>query len=225
MVALLLDENAGSVHCYGPKVRRSLLIPLLSEISTIIQIMSTNGTKTNPDSTYEAIKSLQKISIELLTTSKSLLQTPTPRPSNPPTPLSASLNGIATLASLLHSHTVRTALTCGPTAFSATATLSCLKQFHEPVLPLVSELQGLWGEYPGYFTRELSRRGSSLFEMMILFLREIVEIVGGESSVDSQERLTCSGMMLQECDRIQRICKEGPIILLLRKLDDTKEML
>ena len=52
-----------------------------------------------------------------------------------------------------------------------------------------------------------------------------MEIVGGESSVDSQERLTCSGMILQECDRIQRICKEGPIILLIRKLDDTKEML
>lgn len=52
-----------------------------------------------------------------------------------------------------------------------------------------------------------------------------MEIVGGESTVDSQERLTYSGMMMQECDRIQRICKEGPMILLTRRLDDTKEML
>jgi Grap2 and cyclin-D-interacting len=60
---------------------------------------------------------------------------------------------------------------------------------------------------------------------MILFLREIVEIVTGESTVDSQERLTCSGMMMQECDRIQRLCKEGPMVLLRNKLELTEEML
>lgn len=52
-----------------------------------------------------------------------------------------------------------------------------------------------------------------------------MEIVSGESTVDSQERLTCSGMMMQECDRIQQLCKEGPMILLRKKLENTKEML
>lgn len=81
------------------------------------------------------------------------------------------------------------------------------------------------GEYPEYFTAELSRRVSGLFETMILFLREIVEIVTGESAVDSQERLTCSGMMMQECDRIQQLCKESPMVLLRKKLELTEEML
>lgn len=177
-----------------------------------------------PDSTIEAIKSLHITSIELINSSRAIIQNPTS--SSPSKPAYSSLAQIAVLIGLLHSHTVRTALTCGPTASSSTATLSCLKQFHEPILPLVSEFQAISsGEYPEYFTKAVRGRLLGLFDTMLQFLQEIVEIVCGRSSVESQERLHCSALMMQECDRIQQLCKDGPVLLLRTKLVETEEML
>jgi Grap2 and cyclin-D-interacting len=111
-------------------------------------------------------------------------------------------------------------------ASSSSATLSCLKQFHEPILPLVSEFQAISSRaYPEYFTKTVQQRLLSLFDTMVQFLQEIVEIVCGDSNAESQERLHCSALMIQECDRIQKLCKEGPVMLLRSKLEETEEML
>jgi hypothetical protein len=64
-----------------------------------------------------------------------------------------------------------------------------------------------------------------LFDAIVAFLGEVVEIARGEGSVESRERLQYSGMVMELCDRLGRICKEGPIGMIYGKLKDTQEML
>ena len=177
-----------------------------------------------PESLRQALKSSYIASAELVQTSKALLQsTEKLIPTN--TSVHTSTDGIAKLASLIHSHTVRTALTCGLTASSPTATLHCIKGLHEPILPLVSEFQNISSEYPAYFLVSVRKEIEVLFDTMVAFLGEVVEIACGDADVESRERLQFSGMMLAVCDRIQQICKDGPVHLLREKLRETEEML
>lgn len=189
-----------------------------------------NGTfsktgKETPESLRQALKSTYTASAELIQTSKAVLES-----SNPIAPTSkppqTSLDAIIKLASLIHSHTVRTALTCGPTASSPSATLACIKELHEPILPLVSEYQNISsGDYPDYFLAAVRKEIISLLDTTISFLGEAVEIACGDAEVESRERLQYSGMMMEICDRLQQICKDGPITQLRKKLRETEEML
>jgi hypothetical protein len=177
-----------------------------------------------PESLCRALKSTAVTSTQLVMNSKALLESKVPGPSSksdqPP------LDAISKLASLVHSHTVRTALTCGPTASSPSATLKCLKELHEPILPLISEYQILTSaEYPEYFVRHVRKEITRLLDTFGPFIGEVVEIACGNTDVESRERLQYSGMMMEVCDRIQQLCKDGPIIILRNKLRDTGEML
>ena len=178
-----------------------------------------------PESLSQALKSAYTVSAELSQTSKSLLQSS--KLLAPSTKSAAGcLEAIATLASLIHSHTVRTALTCGPTASSPSVTLGCIKDLHQPLLPMVSEFQNLSsGEYPEYFVVYVRKEIEELCDTMVVFLGEVVEIACGDADVESRDRLQYSGMMLAICDRIQQICKDGPIKLLRGKLRETEDML
>ena len=163
-----------------------------------------------PESLRRALKSTAVTSTELVKNSKSLLESKMPRGSSksnqPP------LDAISKLVGLIHSHTVRTALTCGPTASSPSATLKCLKEFHEPILPLISEYQNLASaEYPEYFVDYVRKEVTRLLDTVDQFVGEVVEIACGDTDVDSRERLQYSGMMMEICDRIQQLCKDGPI--------------
>jgi hypothetical protein len=178
-----------------------------------------------PESVRRALKSAYTASAEVAQTSKALLQSTTPLTKATKSP-KESLEAVAKLASLVHSHTVRTALTCGPTASSPTATLSCIKELHEPLLPLVSEFQNISkGEYPAYYVLGIRRQIEGLFDTLVSFLGEVVEIACGDATVESKERLQYSGMMLHSCDEIQEICKNGPFPPLREKLRETEEML
>jgi hypothetical protein len=178
-----------------------------------------------PEPLRQALKSALTASNELVLTSKSLLQSSAlPTPSSEPS--HSTLNALSKLASLIHSHTVRIALTCGPTASSPTATLGCIKDLHEPILPIISEYQNLSSaEYPEFFVTSIRRNIVSLLDTLSAFVCEVVEIACGNATVDSRERLQYSGMMLEVCDRIQQVCKSGPISLLRDKLRETEEML
>jgi hypothetical protein len=91
---------------------------------------------------------------------------------------------------------------------------------------LVSEYHNISsGDYPEYFIAAVRKDIISLLDTTISFLGEAVEIACGDASVESQERLQYSGMMMEICDRIQQVCKEGPMTLLRKKLRDTEEML
>jgi Grap2 and cyclin-D-interacting len=91
---------------------------------------------------------------------------------------------------------------------------------------MVSEFQNLAsGEYPEYFVVSVRKEIEELFDTMVVFLGEVVEIACGDADVESRDRLQYSGMMLAICDRIQQICKDGPIKLLRDKLRETEEML
>ena len=52
-----------------------------------------------------------------------------------------------------------------------------------------------------------------------------MEIACGNAKVDSVGRLQYSGMMLERCDSISRVCVEGPVMMLCGKLRDTEDML
>jgi hypothetical protein len=181
--------------------------------------------KTIPEFLQKDLASILTTSKEILQTSKSLIQSPSKNdPSKRP---SAILVDVGKLVGLINSHTVRTALTCGPTASSPATTLKCIKDLLQPILPLVSEVQSLSGgeEYPEYFTKGLRRDIGSLFDAIDSFLGEVVEISRGERSVGSAERLQYSGMVMEFCDRIQRDCKDGPMKLFQKKLLETEDML
>ena len=187
-----------------------------------------------PESVRKALDTAYSASKELIKTSKSLLDSHTPSrpignggPSSSPSALSSPIDAIAKLSGLLHSHTVRTALTCGPTASSPTATLDCIKALHEPILPLVTEFQRLstLHEFPGYFVMGIRKEIMSLFDAIVAFLGEVVEIARGDGDVGSRERLQYSGMVMEVCDRLQRICGDGPIGMVCRRLKDTHDML
>ena len=175
-----------------------------------------------PENVRQALKSTQVASAELTQTSKSLLQSGKAFNESSPT----SLDDIAKLGSLIHSHTVRTALTCGPTASSPTATLGCIKDLHQPILPMISEFQNLSPtDFPEFFIASIRRSIVSLLDTMDAFVGEVVEIACGDATVESPERLQYSGMMLESCDRLQQICKDGPIAILRGKLRETEGML
>lgn len=65
----------------------------------------------------------------------------------------------------------------------------------------------------------------SLFDAIVAFLGEVVEIARGEGSVESRERLQYSGTVMEICDRLQRICGDGPIGGIRRQLKETEDML
>jgi Grap2 and cyclin-D-interacting len=178
-----------------------------------------------PEKLRQALKSAAVASAELVQTSKSLLQSTSPQPSVPSKqpPLAA----IATLAGLVHSHTVRTALTCGPTASSPSATLGCVKDLHEPILPMMAEYQNLaaMGEYPQFFVAKVRQAIIHLLDSFGPFVAEVVEIASGHGSVDSRERLQYSGVMMECTKRIQNLCTSNPIFLLRTKLKETQGML
>jgi Grap2 and cyclin-D-interacting, N-terminal len=190
------------------------------------------GSKPPPKATTPQPEALQKdlaailvTSKEILHSSKSLLQS---SPHTVPSKTSvAILADVSTLVGLVHSHTVRTALTCGPTAFSPKTTLSCIKDLLQPILPLVAEMQSLTASdgSPEFFTKSLSRDIAGLFNAIEPFLDEVVEIAKGERSVKSEERLTYSGMVMHLCDQIQRVCQDGPMKLFQKTLAETQEML
>src|SRR5579862_5367583 len=184
-----------------------------------------NSTKKPSESIRQSLDAAYIASKELIETSRSLIQTESSPTISKPAPL--PIQAITKLTSLIHSHTVRTALTCGPTASSPTATLSCIKELHEPILPLVTEFQAMStsNEYPAFFVRGIRREIMMLFDAIVAFLGEVVEIARGEGSVESRERLQYSGMVMELCDRLGRICKEGPIGMIYGKLKDTQEML
>jgi hypothetical protein len=175
-----------------------------------------------PENVRQALKSARTASAELIQASKSLLQAGEHSSDFTQTPLDA----IAKLASLIHSHTVRTALTCGPTASSPMATLGCIKDLHEPILPMISDFQNLSPTaFPEFFIASVRRSIVSLLDTVDAFVGEVVEIACGDTDVESRERLQYSGMMMESCDRLQRICKDGPIAILRGKLRETEEML
>src|SRR5205814_1059196 len=175
------------------------------------------------ESLRRALKSTAVTSAELVKNSKSLLETKVPGTDKSN---QSPLDAIPKLASLIHSQTVRTALTCGPTASSPSATLKCLKELHEPILPLISEYQNLTSaEYPEYFVNHIGKEVIKLLDTLGPFVGEAVEIACGDSEVESRERLQYSGMMMEVCDRIQQLCKDGPIVIIRNKLRDTDEML
>ena len=176
-----------------------------------------------PESLRLALKSTSVTSAELVKNSRTLLKTKVHGENKSKEP---PIEAISTLAGLIHSHTVHTALTCGPTASSPSATLKCLKELHEPILPLISEYQNLASaEYPEYFVNHVGKEVIRLLDTLGPFVREVVEIACGDSDVESRERLQYSGMMMEVCDRIQQQCKDGPIVILRNKLCDTDEML
>jgi hypothetical protein len=188
------------------------------------QASSSKGRPETPESLRRALKSAAAASAELVQTSKSLLQStssvssvPSKRP-----PLPA----IAILAGLVHSHTVRTALTCGPTVSSPSATLGCVKDLHEPILPLVTEYQNLVvaQEYPQFFVDKTRQEIVRLLDAFGPFVGEVAEIACGDASVESRERLQYSGMMMDSTKRIQQFCKDGPLTILHIKLKETQEM-
>ena len=192
--------------------------------STTPKEAASKGRPETPESIRQALKSVSTASAELVRNSKSLLQTngdvTSFKSTQPP------LDAISKLASLIHSHTVRTALTCGPTASSPTATLGCIKDLHEPILPLISEFQNLSSAlYPEFFVIYIQREIVSLLDTVGAFVGEVVDIACGDADVESLERLQYSGMMLEVCDRIQQLCKDGPIPVLRRKLRETEGML
>jgi hypothetical protein len=177
-----------------------------------------------PESLRLALKSAAVTSTELVKNSKSLLESKVPRTS--PKSIQPPLDAISKLTGLIHSHTVRTALTCGPTASSPIATLKCIKELHEPILPLISEYQNLASsEYPEYFVDYVRKEVTRLLDTLALFVGEVVEIACGDTAVESRERLQYSGMMMEICDRIQQLCRDSPIIILQNKLRDTDDML
>lgn len=176
-----------------------------------------------PESVRRALRLAQTASNELIKTAKSLLNTPPPDGQKS---ADSSLSAIAKLAGLVHSHTIRTALVCGPTAFSPAAALGCLQDLHKPILPIVAEYQKLANEgFPEYFVRDVRMAVTKLLDTFGGFLDEIVEIACGEASVESHERLQNSGMMMESCARIEQICKAGPISVLRQKLRETEGML
>lgn len=185
---------------------------------------SKTGPKT-PESLRQALKSTYVTAAELIQTSKAILKSSIlidPTSKLPQT----SLDSIVKLASLIHSHTVRTALTCGPTAYSPTVTMNCIRELQEPIVPLVSEYQNISsGDYPDYFLAAVRNDIDSLLDATISFLGEIVEIACGDADVESRERLQYSGMVMEICDRLQQVCKDGPITQLRKKLRETEEML
>lgn len=175
-----------------------------------------------PENVKQALKSAQMASAELTQTSKSLLLSGKQSAESSKT----SLDTIAKLASLIHSHTVRTALTCGPTASSPTATLGCIKDLHQPILPMISDFQSLSPTaFPEFFIASVRRSVVSLLDTVDAFVGEVVEIACGDTDVESCERLQYSGMMMESCDRLQQICKDGPIAILRGKLRETEDML
>jgi hypothetical protein len=192
--------------------------------STSSKDTGSKGRPKTPEATRQALKSAGIASTELVRNSKSLLQANAPVTSSdssqPP------LDAISKLASLIHSHTVRTALTCGPTASSPSATLNCIKDLHEPILPLISEYQSLSTSlYPEYFIICVQKEITSLLDTFGAFVGEVVEIACGDAEVESRERLQYSGMMMEVCDRIQRLCEDGPMPVLRKTLHETAEML
>ena len=186
----------------------------------------TTGTSSSrpeiPESIIQALKSAQTASAELIQTSKFLVKSG----ENSSKSTQLSLEAIAKLASLIHSHTVRTALTCGPTASSPTTTLGCIKDLHEPILPMISEFQSLSpSDFPLFFIASVRGSILSLLDTVNSFVGEVVEIACGDANVESRERLQYSGMMMECCDRLQRICNDGPIVILRGKLRETEDML
>jgi len=181
-----------------------------------------------PEPLRQALKSAARASTELVQSSRSLLQSSSSEsgksavPSGQP-PLAA----IAILAGLVHSHTVRTALTCGPTAASPSATLGCVKDLHEPILPMMAEYQSLVEseEYPPFFVHKVRHEIIRFLDAFEPFVAEVVEIACGEASVESRKRLQYSGVMMESTKRIQRLCKTDPVQLLREKLTETQEML
>ena len=65
----------------------------------------------------------------------------------------------------------------------------------------------------------------TLLDTVDAFVGEVVEIACGDTDVESRERLQYSGMMMESCDRLQQICKDGPIAILRGKLRETEDML
>jgi hypothetical protein len=177
-----------------------------------------------PGSIQDALRSAQASSKELILSSKSLLQTTDEAAVFQSSKSQSATESITTLAKLIHSHIVRTALTCGPTASSPSATLSCIKDLHKPILPIISECQNL-RDYPTFFITTIHKNVSGLLDALILFIGEVVDIACGKIDVESPERLQYSGMTMEICDRIQRVCQNGPIRVLRDKLRETSEMM
>ena len=181
-----------------------------------------------PEPLRQALKSAAIASTELVQASKSLIQSSSPESGKSAAPAKQPpLTAIATLAGLVHSHTVRTALTCGPTASSPSATLGCVKDLHEPILPMMAEYQSLTEseEYPQFFVHKLRREIIRFLDVFEPFVVEVVEIACGEASVESRKRLQYSGVMMESTKRIQHLCKTDPVHLLREKLNETQEML
>jgi len=181
-----------------------------------------------PEALCRALKSAAIASAELVQTSKSLLQSSSPESAKSAVPSKQPpLAAITTLASLVHSHTVRTALTCGPTASSPSATLGCIKDLHEPILPIMTEYQTLVvvEEYPQFFVDKIRQEIIRLLDGFGPFVAEVVEIACGEAGVESRKRLQHSGIMMESARRIQHLCKTDPVHLLREKLNETQEML
>jgi Grap2 and cyclin-D-interacting len=187
---------------------------------------SSKDSPETPEAVQRALKSASVASTELLQTSKSILHSATLLASYTKSGQS-SLDAIAKLASLIHSHTVRTALTCGPTASSPTATLNCVKDLHEPILPMISEFQNVTktAEFPGFFVTVVSKEITTLLDMLHAFVEEVIEIASGDVSVESRERLQYSGMVMDVCDRLRKFCETGPNPVLRTQLRNTEEML
>lgn len=184
------------------------------------------GRPETPESVRRALKSASVASTELLQNSKFLLHTTSVLVPHTKSGQS-SLDAIAKLASLIHSHTVRTALTCGPTASSPTATLNCIKDLHEPILPMISEFQNfvITTDFPGFFVTIVSKEITTLLDTLHAFVGEVIDIASGDASVESRERLQYSGMVMEICDRQRKICETGPNPVLRTQLRTTEEML
>ena len=91
---------------------------------------------------------------------------------------------------------------------------------------MISDFQNLSPiAFPEFFIASFRRSIVSLLDTVDAFVGEIVEIACGDADVESRERLQYSGMMMESCDRLQRICKDGPIAILLGKLRETEDML
>jgi Grap2 and cyclin-D-interacting len=211
----------------GPSSKPPILFEDFDSTSTNLSLSNsmTSQPPSSSESVGQALKALRSQSTELLQTCKALLHSPptqtTPSSSNPET-----LQDIAKLATLIHSHTVRTALTCGTTASNPTVSHNCLKSLHEPILPLMAAYQVVRAEeYPTFFVKSVGHSLERVLDTMGVFVGEIVEIASGGTSVESAERLRYSGMMLECCDDLKGIVDKGVEGILKKKLNETISML